>query len=147
MVWAPPQCKMGTLEREVAVGTPLGISADGSASRRLKTPPPGLRRPSLLDVLPALSHPGQVGDACLGYSVTGRQSAPVALKRCVSAKSVIARVAGRASKGRGDALKDLDRSAKLGRCPRFVPPTQIAAPPPFSVGAWDDLKVRGVRPW
>ena len=76
----------------------MGPSANGTLAQWMGTPPSGLRKASLLDVLAVPDEPGQVGfgpimdtGAPLGYSVMRFQSAIVVFSQCEGAKSILAR--------------------------------------------------------
>ena len=119
-VWSPSQRKMGNLEHERAMGPRVGLSADGSASPRLKTPPPAPRKASRWQVLPVLAYPGHVGrtptlqtDATLGNPVLDYQAVSVGFRRREKAKSIFARMTGRAPEDHDASERSLSQRAKV----------------------------------
>ena len=92
-----------------------------------------------MGVLSALDSPGLVGypptmqtDACLRFSVMGHQSAFVAFNHCEAAKSLLARLTGRATKGRvarktwlNGPMRDIVLLAALPLMSRRLPLTSL----------------------
>ena len=93
-----PDFRAKTGQRNWRIGVRLGYFAGGGEADRMQPPTPALSRAGVLEILDAVSAPGQVEcpppmntDACLCYVVMRYPSSEVALTWCDVGRSVVVR--------------------------------------------------------